>query len=48
MASNGEEKIVMEGRKLGKLVLQHLWSEFGAMTLFCDFCLDCFGEDLVR
>lgn len=47
MAGYREEQIVVEGRQLGQLVLQHLWRGFGTLALLLDPRLCSFGEDFV-
>jgi hypothetical protein len=47
VAGDGEEKVIVERRQLGKLVLQHLRRGFCALALLLNAVLDRLGEDLV-
>jgi hypothetical protein len=44
---NRKEEIVVEGRQLRQLVLQHLWRRLGALALLLDPCLCGFWKDFV-
>lgn len=48
VAGDGKEEVVIEGRQLGKLILQHLRCGFGTLAFLLDAVLDCLGEDFIR
>ena len=48
MASDGEEEVVVVGRKFRKLILEQLGSGGSSLAFFRDHILSGFGEEFFR